>query len=234
MDTKKLLPKIAILGLAGAAIYFLKKKINTLQKDIDRTSSDLMEYQMEQSYESTPPALKYLKVFPYVDFSEITGNEWTGIARFEINNTSSNYTFTITRLKANLSICGFISQFIPGFRNTAMRIQPGKSVTIAVTYQDKRWYAAGDTAAKNAIRDYLRSEGRYGEWNRCLVSDVELTLATSGYVSETTYSFKNCAGDVRLRKGAKIYWQNSGENAADWKETGDQTNPGFTDNWQSV
>ena len=217
MDAKKLLPKLAIFGLAGAAIYFLKKKISNIEQDIDRTATDLMDYQEQQTYESIAPALKYIKVYPYVDFSEITGNEWTGIARFEITNTSSNYTFNITRLKANLSILGFISQFLPGVKG-AFRLAPGKTITLAATYQDKRWYAAGNTTAKNTIRDYLRADDRYDKWNRCLTSDVELTIASAGYINESSYNYSNCPGDVRLRSGAKIYWSNQGENAADWDD----------------
>lgn len=218
MDTKKLLPKIAILGIAGAAIYFLKKKISQLQEDIDFNRSNFQDYVDEQNYETTPPALKYLKIFPYVEFSEITGNEWTGIARFDIENTSSNYTFNITKLKANLSICGFISNFLPGYKNTAIRLAPGKKVTIRATWQDKRWYAAGDTTAKNAIREYLRSDEHYDKWNSCLKSDVQLWLATSGYASENTYQYPNLTGSVKLDAGAKRYWENSGENAADWND----------------
>ena len=217
MDTKKLLPKLAIFGLAGAAIYFLKKKISNLEGDIERTAMDLMDYQEEQHYESIAPAEKYIKVYPYIDFSEITGNEWTGIVRFEIKNTSSNYTFNITRLKANLSILGYISQFLPGVKG-AYRLAPGKTITLAATYQDKRWYAAGDTGAKKAIRDYLRADEHYDKWNRCLTSDVELTIASSGYINESVYTYQNCPGDVRLRAGAKIYWSNQGENAANWDD----------------
>lgn len=218
MANGNLVSKIAILGIAGAAIYFIKKKISQLQEDIDFNRSNFQEYVDEQAVETTPPALRYLKITPTVEFSEITGNEWTGIARFEIKNTSSNYTFNITKLKANLAICGFISSFLPGYKDTAIRLAPGKSVTIRSTWQDKRWYAAGDTTAKNAIRDYLRADEHYDKWNGCMKSDVKLWLATSGYVSENAYSFNDLTGYVKLDAGAKRYWENSGENAADWDE----------------
>lgn len=216
MAKGNLLSKIAILGIAGAAIYYIRKKISQLQEDIDFNRSNFQEYVDEQAVETISPAEKYIKIFPYVDFSNITNNEWTGIVRFDITNTSSNYTFTITRLKANLYILGYLSDFMPGVKGS-FRLTPGQKITLAATYQIKRWYAAGNVAAKDAIRQYLRADEHYDKWNSILKSDVQLTIANSGFIGEQKFNYRDLTGYVKLRSGV-TYWQNQGENAADWDE----------------
>ncbi len=204
-----------ILGL-GLIGYFFYTKLGRLEKSLQQQKEDFDEYLDDQAAESVAPAKKYLKITPEITFSEITGNEWTGIVRWKIENTSSNTTFNITRIKSNLIIDGHISLFVPGNKDSIIRIAPRTTKTICSTWQDKKWFNSSDTQAKDDIRELLRDN--IGTNVPCLEADVVVWCRGVGQVEETRYVFEQCHGTVYLTKGAKNYWSNQGEYAGNWED----------------
>lgn len=209
MDFKKILG----LSLIG---YFLYNHLSKTKKKIEDIENDIEEIIQEQQEEAIPPIQRYLQIIPKITFSEITGNEWTGIVTWEIKNTSSNYTFNITRIKSNLIICGYTSIFVPGNKDSIVRIAPGQTIKINSTWQDKRWYAASNVEAKDTIREILRADK--DKWLPELTADVVVWARGTGQVEEQKYVFPNLQGEVLLTSGAKEYWSNQGEYAGTWED----------------
>lgn len=209
MDVKK----IAIFGGLAAVGIYLSNKIKKLSNDIDNNASNLSQYIEEQQIiQTTPPANQYLKITPYADFSDVTGKLWIGAFHWEIKNTSKNYTFIITKIKGNFYMDGYAGAWVPGHRNMAYRLAPGKSIDIYSTWQDGTWI--GLEQGRDAVRDKLRAN--MDTWLKMLTSDTVVTIAQPGQAYENDYSFRNLQGYARLRSGAIFYWKNEGENAADW------------------
>ena len=205
----------ALIGLALLG-YFIYKKFNTIEQGLQQNQQDFNDYVEEQQQETIAPAERYLQITPSVTFSEITGNEWTGKVSWKIKNTSSNYTFNITRIKSNIIMNGHTSLFVAGNKDSIKRIVPGATVTINSTWQDKKWYNSDDVTAKDDLRDILRDQ--MGTALPILECDVAVWVRGTGQVEETKYVFPQLRGYVTLETGAKHYYTNEGEYAGNWED----------------
>lgn len=204
-----------VAGL-GLIAYFFYKKIASIQSQIQQNQQNLEDYIDDSETEETPPAQRFLQITPEVTFSEITGNEWTGKITWKIKNTSSNYTFNITRIKSNIIMNGHTSLFVAGNKDSIRRLVPGASTEISATWQDKKWFNSSDVASKDDLRDILRDRMDYK--HPILECDIVLWVRGTGQVEETKYIFPQVQGSVNLESGAKHYYTNQGEYAGDWAD----------------
>ena len=197
------------LGLLG---YFAYRKFSALEKSVQQNQQDIIELGDEKEQEELAPAEKYLKFEPSVLFTKVSANTWVGKFTWKITNTSSNYTFNITRIKSNIIILGYTSLFVPGNKDSIVRLAPGATVTINSTWQNKSWFA--DDQARTDIQDKLRSRYDY-PWP-ILKCDVAVWCRGNGQVDETKYIFQDIDGTVTLESGAIHNFNNQGEYAGDW------------------
>ena len=153
-------------------------------------------------------------ITPEVVLNEVTGNEWTGYIDWHIKNKSTKTEYVITKICSNLYINEYPTYWIPGNKDAVRKLAPGKEITIRSTWQGKRWYLAGDTQAKNAIRELLRSQLDH-EFD-VVTCDVNLWLQGSNGVGADIYTFVDCKGTALLQSGALKLVSNQGEDASGW------------------
>lgn len=153
-------------------------------------------------------------ITPEVVLNEVTGNEWTGYIDWHIKNKSTKAEYVITKICSNLYIDEYPTYWIPGNNDAVRKLGSGKEITIRSTWQGKRWYLAGDTQAKNAIREKLRSQ--LDHKFDIVTCDVNLWLQGANGVGKDQYTFVNCKGTALLQSGALKLVSNQGEDASDW------------------
>lgn len=210
-----------IIGLMAASLLIFKKqedslasikdKLEQLEDDQRTDVEDINNRINNMDSTSDEYVKKYIRITPFLQFTRVANKNWIGRFTWEIKNTSSNKTFTITAVKASFSLCGYACKlFIPGNDDQPVVLYPGQKVRLNSTWQDKRWY--DDSHARDVIRESLRKDiGKSvgGKLFANISVKVQSALAGAGVI---TANWENVAGDVWLTSGAVHYYNNQGEN----------------------
>lgn len=210
-----------IIGLAASGLFLMKKQTSTLENKIKNLENNYktdvtdLENQIKNTDTSSSDYIKkYIKVTPFLQFTEVSGSLWKGRFTWEIKNTSSDKTFNIVGVKAVFNLCGYTcSLFMPGNRDQFVTLSPGTSVKLNSTWQDKRWF--DDSNARSVIRDSLRADiGKSvgGKLKANISMKFQTSLAGGG---EPIITWENVPGYVWLTSGAIHYYNKQGENMVD-------------------
>ena len=210
-----------IIGFGAAALLLFQKQndsVDKLQKQLEQLKEDQqadiedINNKINENDASKDTYIKkYIKVTPFLQFTRVANTNWIGRFTWEIKNTSSDKTFTITAVKAVFTLCGYTCNlFIPGNDDQPITLAPGKTAKLNSTWQDKKWF--NDSKARDVIRKSLRDDiGKsVGDKLTANISmKVQSALSGAGVI---TASWENVAGDVWLTSGAVHYYDKQGEN----------------------
>ena len=210
-----------IIGFAAAALLLFRKQsdsVDKLQKQLEQLKQDqqadiddITNKINENNTGNDTYIKKYIKVTPSLQFTRVANKNWIGRFTWDIKNTSSNNTFTITAVQAVFTLCGYTCQlFIPGNDDQIITLTPGNTAKLNSTWQDKRWF--DDSKARDVIRESLRKDIGKSVGGKLTATITIRCISQVRGTKSIDAVYENIPGEVWLTRGAVHYYYNQGEN----------------------